>query len=260
MISANLLTLAAGSKTLLHDVSFELGRSELVAVLGPNGVGKTTLLRTLAGVLRPQAGSVVTANGSDIASLTSTERARLIAHIATDDMFLDRLTVRDVVATGRYAHHRWWQWNEEAADDGAITDALEAVHMTAFEQRPFDTLSSGERQRIWLAMALAQEAPVLLLDEPTSHLDVRVAQQILSLLRSQAVTGKTVVCVLHDINEAAQFADRIMLLAPGELLALGDPENVLSPYLLERAYGVRMEVMRSSSGLLRVFPEHSTSG
>lgn len=255
MISADEITLAAGSKTLLQDVTFELRRGELVAVLGPNGVGKTTLLRALAGVLPPRAGRV-RVNGHEVASLSSVERARSIAHIATDDLFLDRLTVRDVVATGRYAHHKWWQWNEEGRDDSAITGALQAVHMSAFEGRPFDTLSSGERQRIWLAMALAQEAPVLLLDEPTSHLDVRVAQEILSLLRSQAVSGKTIVCVLHDINEAAQFAHRIMLLGPGELLVLDAPENALSPAFLERAYGVQMEIVRSNSGVLRVFPEH----
>lgn len=254
MISANALTLAAGPKTLMRDLSFELHAGELVAVLGPNGVGKTTLLRTLAGVLHPQAGRV-TVNGHDVASLSSIDRARSIAHIATDDLFLDRLTVRDVVATGRYAHHKWWQWNEEPSDGSAIAGALQAVHMSAFEERPFDTLSSGERQRIWLAMALAQEAPVLLLDEPTSHLDVRVAQEILSLLRSQADGGKTIVCVLHDINEAAEFAHRIMVLGPGELLALDVPENALTATSLQRAYGVQMELFRSNSGVLRTFPE-----
>jgi iron complex transport system ATP-binding protein len=259
MIAAHDLTLVAGTKTLLRDVSFELDDGELVAVLGPNGVGKTTLLRTLAGVLRPRAGRI-TVRGRESSSLTSVERARCIAHIATDDLFLDQLTVRDVVATGRYAHHRWWQWNEEPRDNGAIDGALHAVHMTGFSSRPFDTLSSGERQRIWLAMALAQEAPVLLLDEPTSHLDVRVAQEILSLLRSQAHSGKTVVCVLHDVNEEAQFADRILLLGAEQLLTLDIPENVLNSPLLERAYGVRMEVVRTSSGAVRVFPEQIDGG
>jgi iron complex transport system ATP-binding protein len=205
-------------------------------------------------VAHPRAGRV-TVDGCDIFSLTSLERARSIAYIATDDLFLDRLTVRDVVATGRYAHHRWWQWNEEPRDDAAIDGALHSVQMAGFAPRPFDTLSSGERQRIWLAMALAQEAPVLLLDEPTSHLDVRVAQEILSLLRAQARSGKTIVCVLHDVNEAAQFAHRILLLGPGEPIAFDEPENVLSSALLERAYGVRMELVRSGSGALRVFPE-----
>ena len=254
MICTHALTIQAGDKTLLRDVTFDLARGELIAVLGANGVGKTTLLRTLSGVLRPEFGRV-TADGRDIAAMHAGERARLIAHIAADDLFMDRLTVRDVVAMGRYAHHRWWQWNEEPQDDGAITSALESVRMAEFAPRGFDTLSSGERQRIWIALALAQEAPVLLLDEPTSHLDVRVAQQILSLLRAQAAAGKTVVCVLHDVNEAAQFAHRILLLGHGELLAFDTPEHALNPKLLERAYGVRMEIVRSSSGVLRVFPE-----
>ncbi len=118
----------------------------------------------------------------------------------------------------------------------------------------FDTLSSGERQRVWIALALAQEAPVLLLDEPTSHLDVRVARDILHLLRAQVEIGKTVVCALHDLNEAAQFADRLLLLGCGELLAFAPPQDVLQCNLLERAYGISMEIVRSASGALRVFP------
>jgi iron complex transport system ATP-binding protein len=129
--------------------------------------------------------------------------------------------------------------------------------MESFANRLFDTLSSGERQRIWLALALTQEAAVLLLDEPTSHLDVRVARDILSLLRAQARAGKTVICVLHDVNEAAEFADRILLLGSNRVLGVDTPERVLDSNLLEKAYGIRMELVRTSSGALRVFPTDS---
>jgi len=121
--------------------------------------------------------------------------------------------------------------------------------------RRFDTLSSGERQRVWLALAFAQEAPVLLLDEPTSHMDVRIAHDILAMLRGQARGGKTIICVLHDVNEAAEFADRILLLGSGRILALDTPARVLSSSLLETAYGIRMELVKTQSGTLRAFPE-----
>ena len=252
MIAAESVTLRMGERDLLRDLSFELRPGEFVAVLGANGAGKTTLLRTIAGVRVPYEGTVTVA-GSPVAALRSGDRARRIAHIASDDLFLDHLTVREVVGTGRYAHHRWWQWHEEPRDVAVIGEALDAVRMQKFAARRFDTLSTGERQRIWLALALAQEAPILLLDEPTSHLDVRVAHDILSLLREQADSGKTVVCALHDINEAAEYADRLMLLGEGRILALGDAPTVLLPELLARAYGIAMEVVTTSSGRSRVF-------
>lgn len=258
MISARELTLRIGSRTLLYNASFDLRGGEFVAVLGPNGVGKTTLLRTLAGVRAPDGGSVMLQERG-VQQYNAAERARLIAHSTGDDLFLDQLLVRDVVAMGRYPHHRWWQWHSERQDDEAIENALDAVHMRTFAQRRFDTLSSGERQRIWIALALAQEAPLLLLDEPTSHLDVRVAQEILHLLRAQVQSGKTVVCALHDINEAAQFADRVLLLGCAEMLAFDKPAAVLNSALLERAYGIRMETMRSPSGVVRVYPAHQDS-
>jgi iron complex transport system ATP-binding protein len=252
MITAYDLTLRIGARTLLSNASFEITPGQFVAVLGANGVGKTTLLRTLAGVRAPDGGRLHV-NGRELSNYPPSERARLIAHITTDDLFQDQLLVRDVVAMGRYPHHRWWQWTEEPHDDAAVAHALQAVHMQAFARRRFDTLSSGERQRVWLALALAQEAPLLLLDEPTSHLDVRVAREILYLLRAQVKAGKTVVCALHDLNEAAEFADRILLLGCAELLAFSAPSAALTPELLERAYGISMEVVRSDSGVLRVF-------
>lgn len=253
MIRAEQLVLRAGERVLLRDAAFEIDRGEFVAVLGPNGVGKTTLLRTIAGVRLPEGGRV-TIDDETVQSLPAQSRAQSIAHIAGDDLFIDRLTVRDVVSMGRYAHHRWWQWREEARDDAAIAHALHAVHMETFAHRRFDTLSSGERQRIWLAMALAQEARILLLDEPTSHLDVRVAREMLELLRSQARTGKTVICVLHDVNEALEFADRMLLLRCGESPALDTPERIAQSTLLEATYGISLETIRTPSGALRVYP------
>jgi iron complex transport system ATP-binding protein len=254
MIAVRGVEIRAGSRTLLHDLHFDVALGEFVAVLGANGVGKTTMLRALAGVTPPHAGSIAI-DGREITSLDAASRARSIAHIAGDDLFIDRLTVRDVVAMGRYPHHRWWEWHENSSDDAQISEALEAVRMSDFAARRFDTLSSGERQRVWLALALAQEAPLLLLDEPTSHLDVRVAHEILGLLRAQAANGKSVVCVLHDLNEAAEFADRVLLLASGRALAFDAPDTALQPALLERAYGIPMEMLRTASGALRVFPK-----
>lgn len=258
MIAAQDLELRAGARTLLENVSFEIRPAEFVAVLGPNGAGKTTLLRTLAGVLEPARGSVLV-DGTNIHSLPPARRAQTIAHVASEEIFIDQLGVRDVVSAGRYPHHRWYQWREDASDDRTIESALEAVGMQLFAERRFSTLSSGERQRVWLAMALAQEAPLLLLDEPTSHLDVRAAQEMLRLLRLQVKIGKSVVCVLHDVNEAAQFADRIMLLGGGSILAFDDARTVLGSPLLDRAYGTGMERLQTASGDMRVFPAPESS-
>ena len=252
MISGRDLALRAGDRTLLQDVSFELRAGELVAILGPNGVGKTTLLRTLAGVRRADSGAVLL-NERDLASFSIAERARVIGYMASEEVLAEMMSVRDVVAMGRYPYHRWWQWQENTSDAAAIEGALRSVGMDAFAPRTFSTLSSGERQRIWLALGLAQEAPLLLLDEPTSHLDVRVAHDILRVLRDQVAGGKTAVCALHDLNEAAEFADRVMLLGCGRMLAFDSPERVLAPDLLELAYGLPMESLRTPSGALRVF-------
>jgi iron complex transport system ATP-binding protein len=253
MIAVNGLALSAGGKPLLADVSFAIGAGEFVGILGRNGAGKTTLLRALAGLHAADRGSILL-NERNVAALSPAERSRDIAFVTSDDVFADRLTVRDVVAAGRYPHHRWWQWNEEPADAAAIGRALADAELEELREREFTTLSSGERQRVWIALALAQETPVLFLDEPTSHLDVRAAQQILRLLRAQVRGGKTVVCVLHDPNEAAAHADRVMLLAHGGILAFDAVGRALSPELLGSTYGVAMEAVAAGSGATRIFP------
>lgn len=253
MIEARGLTLCAGGRTLLENVTFRIERGEFVAILGANGVGKTTLIRVVAGLRRAAAGSVFI-DGRESSMLTSHERGRSIAHVAGEETFLDQVLVHEVVAMGRYPHHHWWEWNQTQLDASAVDDALAQVGMNDFAGRRFDTLSSGERQRVWLALALAQQAQILLLDEPTSHLDVRAAREMLMLLRAQRSAGKTIVCVLHDVNDAAEFADRLLVLGSHTLLAFGEPEHVLQTGALESAYGIPMELARTSTGSLRVFP------
>jgi len=256
VIAVRDLELRVAGKPLLASMSFEIGAGEFVGILGRNGAGKTTLLRALAG-LRPADAGSVSLNSRAIAAMPPAERSRAIAFVTSDDVFADRLTVRDVVSAGRYPHHRWWQWTQEPHDATAIRNALEAVELQSFAGREFTTLSSGERQRVWIALAIAQEAPLLFLDEPTNHLDLRAAQHVLKLLREQVDAGKTVVCVLHDPNEAAAYADRAMLLAGGAVLAFEAKERALTPALLERAYGLKMESITTASGVNRIFPSSS---
>jgi iron complex transport system ATP-binding protein len=251
MIELHHVSLRIGGRPLLDALDGRVETGELVALLGPNGVGKTTLLRAIAGMHAPSSGWIGV-DGDDVATLPPQERARRVAFVTSDDVLLDALRVRDVVAIGRYPHHRWWQWQERVADEDAIDRALASVELANLGERLFSTLSSGERQRVWIALGLAQATPVLLLDEPTSHLDVRVSHEILGLLRALARAGKSVVCVLHDLNDAAAFADRIALLGESKLLAFETPEDLFASGLVEKAYGIAMETVRTPSGT-RIF-------
>jgi iron complex transport system ATP-binding protein len=252
MIALERITIGVPGRVLIRDIQANIAPGEFVAILGANGAGKTTLLRSLCGLHAAESGTI-SIGGELLRALDPRARARRIGFVTSDDTLTEALRVRDVVGIGRFPHHACWEWNERPDDERAVDDALEAVHMSDCGVRLFSTLSSGERQRIWIAMGLAQETPVLLLDEPTSHLDVRVAHEILVLLRKLAHDGRTIVCVLHDLNEAAAYADRIMLLGEERLLGFDAPARILTTELIQRAYGIGIDRVDTTHGP-RAFP------
>ena len=246
-LSARDARIAAGGTVLLEHVTFEVERGELIAVLGANGAGKTTLLRTIAG-LHALAGGRIEVMGREPAALSPRDRARAIACSFADEAPAETLTVWEALESARFPFHRWWDWSMSSADASAIDGALAAARLAGLRERAVATLSAGERQRLWLAVALAQEAPVVLLDEPTSHLDARYAFEILGLLRTLRSERRAIVAVLHDLNEAALYADRALLLGNGGIVAWGEPAAVLTPDNILRAYGVEVEVLAGEPG------------
>jgi iron complex transport system ATP-binding protein len=232
---------------LLCGIDFEVVRGELCAIVGPNGVGKTTLLRTIAGELAP-AGGAVRIGGVDPHLLRPSVRSTIVTMVGAV-VAPDALSVAEFVATARIARRPWWDWAHDASADPAVHSALERVKLSAFAQRHAATLSSGELQRAVIALAIAQETPVVLFDEPTSHLDVKVALEILTLLRELARSGAAVIAVLHDLNQAAMIADRIALLGNERLLAYESPDEVLTSSKLEEAYGTTFTRLEAPAGV-----------
>jgi iron complex transport system ATP-binding protein len=223
--------------TLLEAFDLDIASGAFVAIVGPNGVGKSTLLRAIAG-FEPPASGTVALDDRDLRGLHANERAQAIAALGAEPEAPQGMTVREVALCGRFAQRPWWQWTRND-DDLTVTEAaLARVGLRDSADRLFDTLSSGERQRAWIALALAQGARILLLDEPTSHLDARYAREILTLLREIASGGTTVVAVLHDLNEASSFADRIAVFGDRRLIAYDAPGTALASSTLETAYGI----------------------
>ncbi|MFE7560024.1 ABC transporter ATP-binding protein [Kitasatospora sp. NPDC057500] len=241
-LSATGVTVAYDGVDVVHDASLTLRAGEVTVLVGPNGSGKSTLLRTLARLQRPRTAAIVIDQDTDGLALSPREFSRRVALLTQGRPTPSGLTVRDVVDFGRYPHRG--RWGRTDPDGRAAVDrALGLTGVADLAERGAEHLSGGQLQRVWLAGCLAQETGVLLLDEPTTYLDLRYQIELLDLLRDLADDhGIAVGAVLHDLDQAAAVADRIVLLHAGRVVADGSPEDVLTARRLTDAYGIRIEV------------------
>jgi len=241
-LEASAVTLAYGDRTVVDGLDLDITPGRITAIVGANGCGKSTLLRALARLIAPTQGRVLL-DGEPIASRPSKHTARIVGLLPQSPLAPEGITVADLVGRGRHPHQRLLaRWN--AHDYEAVADALAATNTTELADRSVDELSGGQRQRVWVAMALAQETDILLLDEPTTFLDVAHQIEVLDLLAELGRTrGTTIVMVLHDLNLAARYADELVAMCEGRVIASGPPSQVLDAELVEQVFGLRSHVM-----------------
>ena len=236
------LSLAYDNTPILSDLTLTIPIGHITALVGANGCGKSTLLRGISRLLKPRKGKVIL-DSTDIWKLSTKALAKRLGILPQSPIAPDGLTVYELVAQGRYPHQSWFQ--QWSADDERITlEAMEITTMTAFANRPVDTLSGGQRQRAWIAMTLAQDTEWLLLDEPTTFLDLAYQIDVLDLLHDlNRERGKTIVMVLHDLNQASRYADSIVALCDGQVVAQGTPEDVMTVETIQQVFGVKTEII-----------------
>ncbi|WET77861.1 ABC transporter ATP-binding protein [Amycolatopsis sp. QT-25] len=241
-LHADALTLAYDGRTVAQDLGVVIPDRSFTVIVGPNACGKTTLLRALARMLKPHQGSVFL-DGQVISSFPAKEVARRLGLLPQSSIAPDGITVADLVARGRYPHQRLLrQWSRE--DATVVAESLRATGVDDLAERLVDELSGGQRQRVWMAMALAQETDLLLLDEPTTYLDIAHQMDILDLCAQlHREQGRTLVAVLHDLNHAARYATHMIAMRDGEVLATGAPEDVVTAANVERIFELPCRVM-----------------
>ncbi|AYF96981.1 ABC transporter ATP-binding protein [Protaetiibacter intestinalis] len=241
-LEAREVTLAYGDRTVVERLSLDVAPGRITAIVGANGCGKSTLLRALARLLSPASGEVLL-DDAPLSARPSKQLARVLGLLPQSPVAPEGITVADLVGRGRHPHQRLLaRWN--AHDYEAVAAALAATGTTELADRSVDELSGGQRQRVWIALALAQETDILLLDEPTTFLDVAHQIEVLDLLAELGRDrGTTIVMVLHDLNLAARYADQLVAMHEGRIVANGAPSDVLTPELVEQVFGIRSHVI-----------------
>ncbi|MFW6719003.1 ABC transporter ATP-binding protein [Streptomyces sp. MAR4 CNY-716] len=235
-------TLAYDSRVVAEHLSVAVPDSSFTVVVGPNACGKSTLLRALARMLKPRTGAVLL-DGESIGTLPARKVARTLGLLPQSSVAPDGITVGDLVARGRYPHQGLLrQWSRE--DERVVQESMAATGVGELADRYADELSGGQRQRVWIAMALAQQTPLLLLDEPTTYLDIQHQIDVLDLCAELHETqGRTLVAVLHDLNHAARYATHLIAMRDGQVVAEGAPGDIVDAELVERVFGLRCQVI-----------------
>ena len=254
-LAARGTTIAYERHVVSRDLDVDIPAGVFTAIVGPNACGKSTLLRALARLHRPTRGAVLL-DGADIARLGTKEVARRVGLLPQSAVVPGGMLVRDLVARGRFPHQGLFrQWSQE--DRAAVEEAMEMVGVTDLAARPVDELSGGQRQRVWIALALAQGTETILLDEPTTFLDLAHQVDILQLCRHLNADGRTVVAVLHDLNQAARCAEHMIVMHDGRVRVTGSPRRILTEDLIEEVFGLAAVIAPDPvAGTPMVVPRH----
>jgi len=243
VIAVNDLSAGYQNKSILNNVSFSVKRGEMIGIIGPNGAGKSTLLKTIRGLLPKQKGSIVLFE-TDIDALSERDFARNVAYLQQHVDVSFGYTGKELVMAGRYPYLEWWQ-GESADDETIVRQCMEYTGVWDLADTSVEQVSGGQKQRILLAKVLAQKTPILFLDEPTTGLDIVYQEEIFRFCETLCKAGKTVIMVAHELNLAAKFCNRLLLVANGGILADGSPEEVLDAGHLSIAYNVPVKVIKN---------------
>ncbi|OON81667.1 ABC transporter ATP-binding protein [Streptomyces tsukubensis] len=245
-LTARGVSVGYGDRTVIDGLDVAIPPGVITTIIGPNGCGKSTLLRTLTRLLKPSKGAIVL-DGQDIDKLRTRDVAKKLGLLPQAPVAPDGLTVADLVARGRHPHQSWLrQWSSD--DAGVVERALAMTGVADLAARPVDSLSGGQRQRVWISMTLAQGTDLLLLDEPTTYLDLAHAIDVLDLVDDLHESGRTVVMVLHDLNLATRYSDNLIVMKEGSVLAQGHPREVITAELLYEAFGLTARVIDDPVG------------